>query len=112
MSVKTVQLVFLNGPEDGKELTRNLPLVFGRLLESDVPIPYDALASRKHARLTVDGDEIILEDLGSSNGTYLLTGQPVLAPSVIRPNTIFRVGGVWLRLIGVTADMDDGEPDS
>jgi pSer/pThr/pTyr-binding forkhead associated (FHA) protein len=104
VSARAVRLVFLNGPEDGKELTRLLPLVFGRLIESDIPIPYDALASRKHARLSFEGDAVVLEDLGSSNGTFLLTGQPVLAPTPIGENTIFRVGGVWMRLTGVSAE--------
>lgn len=93
-----VRLVFLNGPEDGKEIERSVPVVFGRLPESDVPIPYDSLASRRHARITREGETCLLEDLGSSNGTFLLTGEPILNPTAVRPDTIFRVGGVWFRL--------------
>ncbi len=49
------------------------------LAEGDNPIGRDASAavridtpeiSRRHARITVDGDVAILEDLGSKNGTY------------------------------------------
>lgn len=104
MSSRAVRLVFLNGPEDGKEVTRGLPVVFGRLLETDVPIPYDALASRRHAQLAIDGSSVVLEDLGSSNGTFLLTGQPVLTPTPIVPGTLFRVGGVWLKLVGISVE--------
>lgn len=111
MSARSVRLVFLNGPEDGKEVTRGLPVVFGRFLESDVPIPYDALASRKHAQLTFHDGDLMLEDLGSSNGTFLLTGQPVLAPTPIIPGTRFRVGGVWLRLVGVSAAIENHSTD-
>lgn len=107
MSERSVRLVFLNGPEDGKELTRRLPVVFGRFLESDIPIPYDALASRRHAQLVVSDGDVILEDLGSSNGTFLLTGEPVVKATPIRPGALFRVGGVWMRLVGVSADTGD-----
>lgn len=106
MSSRAVRLVFLNGPEDGKELTRTLPVVFGRLLESDVPIPYDGLASRRHAQLSFDGRDLMLEDLGSSNGTFLLTGQPVVEPMPVRSGERFRVGGVWLRLVGVSVEIE------
>jgi pSer/pThr/pTyr-binding forkhead associated (FHA) protein len=109
VSIRTVKLVFLNGPEDGKELTRNLPVVFGRQLESDVPIPYDALASRRHAQLDLQGDEVVLEDLDSRNGTFFLTGQPVVTPTAVGPGTLFRVGGIWLRLVGVSVALPDME---
>ena len=36
----------------------------------------DAEVSRRHARLLVDGDVVLLEDLGSNNGT-LVRGEPV-----------------------------------
>ena len=106
MSTRAVRLVFLNGPEDGKELTRTLPVVFGRYLESDVAVPYDALASRRHAQLAFADDDVMLEDLGSRNGTFLLTGQPVVTPTPIQPGTLFRVGGVWFRLVGVSVDTN------
>jgi len=109
MSSRDVRLVFLSGPEDGKELTRKLPVVFGRFLENDVPLPYDALCSRKHARLVLKDGDVILEDLGSSNGTFLLTGQPIVTPTPITPGTHFRVGGVWLRLIAVSAGVANDE---
>jgi len=108
VSARTVRLVFLNGPEDGKELTRNLPVVFGRFLENDVPIPYDALASRRHAQLTFDGESVSLEDLGSRNGTFLLTGEPVVKPVALVPGSLFRVGGVWLKLVGISAGLSEG----
>jgi hypothetical protein len=93
-------LVFVSGPEDGREFQRILPVVFGRLLENEVPMPYDYLASRRHARLSRDGESFVLEDLGSRNGTFLITGEPLHAPVKIEPGAIFRVGGVWMKLIG------------
>jgi len=94
------RLVFVSGPEDGNEIRAKFPVVFGRLPDNEVPLPYDSLSSRKHARLSLDGDKFVLEDLGSRNGTYLLTGEPLRAPSEVSPGDLFRVGGIWFRLAG------------
>jgi DNA-binding NtrC family response regulator len=53
-------------------LTPGLPLVVGRKPPSDVRIR-DAKLSREHARfhLSEDGQSVMVEDLGSTNGTWL-----------------------------------------
>ena len=94
------KLVFVNGPEDGREIEVPLPAAFGRLPESEVPIPFDLLASRRHACLRAEKGEVILEDLGSRNGTYFLTGEPLKEKTVIDRGTLFRVGGVWFCFLG------------
>ncbi|RPA12505.1 ATP-binding cassette domain-containing protein [Gordonia sp. OPL2] len=45
-------------------------LTIGRTPENDVVVD-DPLVSRHHARVIAHGDGLILEDLGSSNGTYV-----------------------------------------
>lgn len=45
-------------------------VILGRLPECDVVVP-DAGASRRHARIHVQGDEYLLTDLGSTNGTFV-----------------------------------------
>ena len=42
----------------------------GRALECDISILEPGL-SRKHAELELDGDDLLLRDLGSVNGTYV-----------------------------------------
>ena len=37
----------------------------------DLIFSTDSLLSRRHLRITVEGNKVILEDLGSTNGTYL-----------------------------------------
>ncbi|MAQ15377.1 MAG: GGDEF domain-containing protein [Sandaracinus sp.] len=37
---------------------------------------HDTEISRRHARLTVEGDRVLVEDLGSTNGTFV-NGQPI-----------------------------------
>ena len=49
---------------------RGRPIVIGRQPDADLVLP-DELVSRRHARLAFEGDELVVEDLGSTNGTYL-----------------------------------------
>ena len=42
----------------------------GRTEEADITID-DSRVSRRHARITRRGDDFMLEDLGSSNGTFV-----------------------------------------
>jgi len=51
-------------------LSPEKPVVVGRDLPSDVCIP-DLLLSRKHARFTLLDDGVLVEDLGSKNGTFV-----------------------------------------
>jgi adenylate cyclase len=57
------------------ELRRGSALTVGRALTSDVPI-LDPTVSRRHASLVADDSGIELNDLGSSNGTFV-NGQRV-----------------------------------
>ena len=47
--------------------------------------------SRYHARIVLSGDEAILEDLGSKNGTYL-HGEQIAAPARLQDGDEIRVG--------------------
>lgn len=46
-------------------------LIIGRLPSSDISLQGDSLISRRHARLFRKNSDYFIEDLGSSNGTYL-----------------------------------------
>jgi pSer/pThr/pTyr-binding forkhead associated (FHA) protein len=51
--------------------------------------------SRRHASLRIDGTRVILEDLGSKNGTYL-QGRRVDSPTTLEDGDVIRVGSVTL----------------
>ena len=53
------------------------------------------LVSRQHARLTVNFDHLLIEDLGSANGTSI-NGQPVTEPTRLWPNQQVRIGSATL----------------
>jgi pSer/pThr/pTyr-binding forkhead associated (FHA) protein len=53
------------------------------------------VVSRRHARILVEEDRAVIEDLGSKNGTFL--GDARLgAPAVLRDGDIFRLGRLVL----------------
>ncbi|MBJ7330630.1 MAG: FHA domain-containing protein [Solirubrobacteraceae bacterium] len=58
----------------------------------DVEIHFeDPFASGRHAQLTRQGSVIVLEDLGSTNGTYL-NEEPVQGPQPLHPGDRIRIG--------------------
>jgi DNA-binding winged helix-turn-helix (wHTH) protein len=62
--------------------------------EADCAISIDdATVSRRHARVVVEGQEAILEDLGSKNGTWL-RGLRVAGPELLKDGDAIRIGSV------------------
>ncbi|MEZ5219278.1 MAG: FHA domain-containing protein [Ilumatobacteraceae bacterium] len=55
-------------------------LSVGRTPNSGIVLQEDTFVSTLHARIFLDGDDVMLEDLGSTNGTYL-NGQPINRPN-------------------------------
>lgn len=72
----TVRLGFRSGPRAGQTIDlRGEESVLGRDPTCDVVVP-DEKASRRHARVVRGaGDAVVLEDLGSANGTWVGEGR-------------------------------------
>lgn len=51
----------------------------------------DPFASSRHARITRQGNVLVLEDLGSTNGTYL-NEEPLNGPQPLHPGDHIRIG--------------------
>ena len=64
--------------------------MLGRGDEADIVLE-DSFASSRHARLVPHGDVIVLEDLGSTNGTYL-NDEPLRGPQPLHPGDRVRIG--------------------
>ncbi|WP_420629525.1 FHA domain-containing protein [Candidatus Leptofilum sp.] len=65
------RLVVEQGPEPDKTFTvGNAPQTIGRSANNGIVIN-DAEISRRHAQLTPQADSYVLEDLGSTNGTFV-----------------------------------------
>ena len=71
-SAKSYALRFISGKYQGGEfpLPNNKEIVVGRSSELDMVLVED-MVSRRHAKLTVTGDQIFIQDLGSTNGTFV-----------------------------------------
>ncbi len=62
----------------------------------------DSKVSSKHARLTVKNGECWIEDLGSTNGTWVGTAR-IKAPTRVGPGVQIRVGQTLIRIDGLPA---------
>jgi len=98
------KIAILNGDLEGQTYTVNKSVVaLGRRNDNDVCLSLDPRVSRYHARLSHRGDDYILEDIGSANGTFL--GQRrIHAPTVVRPGDRFRMGRTWLTVMPETVE--------
>jgi len=64
-------LVMRSGPIPGSSFYLEKPeITLGRDLSNDIPVP-DQEISRRHARFLTRTDGVYIEDLGSTNGTFL-----------------------------------------
>lgn len=70
--------------------------VIGREPTNLVPLDRDTTASRKHAQITADGGGYRVQDLGSSNGTFV-NGARIAADTVLQPGDEVSIGGTRFR---------------
>lgn len=82
-------LVAQDGPLKGQRWQLNKTLVLGREPSCDVVIT-DRQISRFHARLTPTPEGVILEDLGSKNGTHR-NGSLLTAPVVLQDGDLLSI---------------------
>ena len=80
-----------SSPSREFELTKS-EITIGREDNVDLTIPSSAV-SRRHARITRNEDGYVLEDLGSSNGTFV-NGQKLNGPRPLRSGDKIRLGQV------------------
>lgn len=83
-------LTAVNGPSSGTryELIKSVTIL-GRSPECDVVLDAGAV-SRQHARIVRRGDELLLEDLKSRNGSFL-NGQLVSQPTGLADGDLLRI---------------------
>ena len=93
------RLVVLSSPalEEGDEVALNSStLLVGRGSRNDVDLAGDEYASSKHARIEPRRDGVWLQDVGSTNGTYL-NGVQLSGAKRLTPGDVVRVGETELR---------------
>lgn len=93
------RLVVLKSPalEEGEEFALDsAPLTAGRADDNAVMIASDEFASGHHARFEPRRDGVWLEDVGSTNGTYL-NGIRISRPRRLSAGDVVRIGETDLR---------------
>ena len=71
-------------------------VIIGRSSDAGIAVP-DRSMSRRHARLFLEGDEWLIEDLDSRNGT-LLNGRRITEPTPVGVGTALRVGSTTINV--------------
>jgi len=80
-----------SAPSKEFELTKS-EIIIGREDSVDITIPASAV-SRRHARLMLIGENYVLEDLGSSNGTYV-NGEKLDKQHTLKSGDKIRLGQI------------------
>jgi hypothetical protein len=89
---RSPQLVVARAPghEDGMIYDVDGDLVLGRGDRAEIRLE-DPFASSRHARLFLQGNAVVIEDLGSTNGTYL-NEEVLQTPRPLHPGDRVRIG--------------------
>jgi Inner membrane component of T3SS, cytoplasmic domain len=99
-SRRSVRLVVQRSPslEEGDEYPiDSAPLTLGRGGQNDLVLVGDEFASARHARIEPRGDGVWVQDLESTNGTFV-NGTRVAGAQRLDPGDVLRVGETDLRV--------------
>ena len=94
------RLTIRQGPVPGKvhELAKDV-VTLGRDVSNDIVIN-DAEVSRNHARLTAQSGSYLMEDLASTNGTFV-NGQRLIGPKLLNPGDVIGLGETVVLEFGI-----------
>lgn len=105
MTASSFRMIVRTGPNPGTkyDLTKEVSLL-GRDVSNEI-ILGDSEISRQHSRLTRTPGGYVLEDLGSTNGTFV-NGERLMAPRVLNPGDLIALGE------NVTLTFDTATPEA
>ncbi len=90
-SPNPIKLIVQRGPNAGRVFSvTELNQTIGRGSGCDIHIP-DQTLSRQHARIRTTASGCVVEDLGSTNGTFV-NGQKITGPTLVRPGDALQLG--------------------
>ena len=91
-----VKLVVIGGATESDEFRLKLPAVFGRSRDASIPLPHP-LVSRRHCELFERHGQLLVRDLGSTNGTFV--GSERVTEAVLRHGQLLTIGTVTFRAV-------------
>jgi LysM repeat protein len=90
-SKKMPFLVINQGPQPNQTFPLDKQIItIGRLEDNDIAIN-DPAVSRYHARLMLQDNQWVIEDLGSQNGTFI-NSRPISGPTYLAPGSQLGIG--------------------
>jgi pSer/pThr/pTyr-binding forkhead associated (FHA) protein len=109
----TCTLKVTSGPVAGSEVQVERELIIGRR-EADLTIPDEEL-SRRHAAVRPAATGVIVEDLGSLNGTFV-NGERISAPITLTSDATIRVGtsemSLQLAIVVAAPELEEHAADT
>ena len=96
---RTGSLIVLASPAlkvDSERTLDSAPVTLGRSSENDMELGDDEFASAHHARVEPRRDGVWVQDVGSTNGTFV-NGTKLDGPRKLTPGDVIRVGETDLR---------------
>lgn len=91
------RVVILDGSNAGESVPLDgAPLLIGRGPDAAIRLDDDYVSTR-HARIAASGDQWFVEDLGSTNGTYLGTRR-LTQPAAVQTGSQIRIGKTTIEL--------------
>ncbi|MBQ9691029.1 MAG: FHA domain-containing protein [Eggerthellaceae bacterium] len=86
------------GPKElrGVKMTVHGPIIVGRSPGADIVIGASYVSAR-HARFILMGQNLFIEDLGSTNGTTV-NKKRIMSPTALRAGDVVSVGDVAIRV--------------
>ena len=97
--VDAARLLVVSSPElqHGSTIEVAASTVVGRDAASGIRLDRDEFASARHARIEPRQDGVWVNDLGSTNGTYV-NGARLKAARLLRPGDVVRIGETELEV--------------
>jgi pSer/pThr/pTyr-binding forkhead associated (FHA) protein len=90
-------LEIVEGQQAGRQIPLDSVVDVGREPSLALHLDDDTQVSRRHARIALQGGAVVVEDLGSTNGTYV-NDQPISSPRTMNPGDKVRIGLTVLEL--------------
>ncbi len=96
-------LVLANGPQSGQAFSLGQSLRIGKAPDNDVVLDHPTV-SRNHLVVRRQGDHFLVQDLGSTNGTFIDGAQ--IKEGFLRAGALLEVGDVQLRFQPTLKSLD------
>jgi hypothetical protein len=103
-------LRFISGKYQGGEfpMVHGKEIVVGRSSDLDMVL-VEEMVSRKHARIAYENDEIVIEDLGSTNGTFV-NGEKIKQTNLKEGDRVL-IGTSILKVVVQDSGPDQARPN-